>query len=159
MWASLSAGQTSAVCPTPAIQGNDIEVVRGHLDAYLKYMSNKRAELSSLNGDPELFAFLTYIVPSNDIFFNLADTYDNALLIIYFLGRADDEVANLPRAACYLNAAVDTAKTFMRRMRDLGYDPALSTPDLRLGSYNGLYARYPATLDLAAGDLGNNACA
>ncbi|KAL3916819.1 MAG: hypothetical protein SGPRY_006657 [Prymnesium sp.] len=169
VWAALSAGQTQPICPTGQVsQTDDISIMRGHMDAYLAYTYSKRPELIEYNNDPDFFAFITFIVPPSHIRHNLANTYDNAVMIEYFLARADDEVADMPRAACYLTAVVDAARTLMRLMQVGGYNPGLATPQLRLGSFTGLFARYPASVSGyfpglntppydAAGDLGNNA--
>lgn len=162
VWQSLISNQTQPVCPTGlGRQGDDISIVRGHMDAYLAYAHSRTADMREFNKDPEFFAFPTYITDKNDAFYLLADTYDNALMIIYLLARADDESTNLPLAACYLSAAVDVARTFMRRMHEAGYDSSLFTPQLRLGlKYEGLFARYPLSASNdAPGDLGSNACA
>ncbi|KAL3908005.1 MAG: hypothetical protein SGPRY_009964 [Prymnesium sp.] len=67
-------------------------------------------------------------------------------MVLYLLARADDET-DLPRAGCYLTAAVDIGKTLMRLMQADGYNPALATPQLRLGTFQGLYRHYPAWAD------------
>lgn len=162
VWAALEAGETQPVCPSAVSSGDDITIIRGHMDSYLQYAYSRRAEMRIKNEDPDFFAFPTYIVPPSNPIHLFADTYDNSLMIMYLLARADDEYADKPRAACYLSSAVAIAKTFLRRMEEGGYTVGLSSPPLRLGTtYEGLYARYPlgAALDSAAGDLGHNACA
>ncbi|KAL3905516.1 MAG: hypothetical protein SGPRY_010882 [Prymnesium sp.] len=170
VWAALSSGQTQPVCPSgQTSQTDDISIVRGHMDTYLTYMNSKRGELIAFNEDPDFFSFITFIVPPSYVRHNLIETYDSSVMTIYFLGRADDEIANMPRAACYLKAAVDAARTLLRLMQAGGYKPGLETPQLRLGSFKGLFARYPAWVSGfppgtptpaydAVGDLGNNAC-
>lgn len=160
VWTSLRANETQPQCPPVAVSDDDnITIVRSHMDAYLLYALNKRAEMSAFNSDNDFFAFPSHIVPSSDWSYNLAGTYDNAVMIIYLLARADDET-HFNRAACYLQAAADVASTFLRLMEASGYNATLDSPELRLGTFEGLFAYYPAAAAgfIAPGDLGNNTC-
>lgn len=147
VWASLSSGQVQPVCPAGVTQGSDIDIVRGHMDKYLAYALSKRPELAAFNGDPDFFAFPNRIFPPGHPRHNVITSYGSTVTILYLLARADDEVANMPRAACYLKAAVDIGRTLIRLMQAGGYNPALSTPQLRLGSFEGLYRHYPGWVD------------
>lgn len=146
LWSSIVANQIQPVCPTGVTQGTDIEIVRGHLDKYLAYALSKRPELAAYNQDPDFFAFPNRIFPPDHPRYNFVTSYGSTVMVLYLLARADDET-DLPRAGCYLTAAVDIGKTLMRLMQADGYNPALATPQLRLGTFQGLYRHYPAWAD------------
>lgn len=169
VWTSLGAGHTLAQCPGAVSAGSDIDLVRGHMDAYLAYARGNQPDMANFHGDPLFFAFPTYIVHRGHARRNVIQPYGNSLMMMYLLARADDEAANPPRAACYLTAAVDCAKSWLRLMVSEGYNPALATPQLRLQGYTGLYGRYPSWWSAyspgwstpsfyAKGDLGKHGC-
>lgn len=159
VWREIVAHQPQPVCPTslafpPSFYSTT--TLRDHMDQLLAHALRRRDSMRNMNNDALFFAFPTYVVPTSDWFHDVADVYDNSLIIFWLLTRADDETSNLPRAVCYLTMAKAIADTFLRLMRAGGYTPDLPTPEARLGSFNGLFARYPAAWD-APGDLGNNA--
>lgn len=158
--AAEACGAGLPPAPTTASLSPGIEGARLHMDSWLRYALSRQPTMRTLNNDAAFFAFPTYAVTETDSFRDLADTYDNALMIIYLLNRADDEARlDAARARCYLRAAVEAGATFLRLMQAAGYQPSLSTAERRLGeSFVGLFARYPVSWwDPAPGDLGNNA--
>lgn len=167
VWASLSSGQVQPACPAPATgTGSDLEIVHAHLDEYLAFTRAKQPFWATLTGDPDFFGFENRIVDEGNPRADKMAPYGNSLMIIYLVARADDLVNNMPHAACYLDAAVATGNTLIRLMKAEGYDPTLGSPPLRLGTFDGLYNRYPAEIGGgpgfppfgAPGDLGNAGC-
>ena len=113
----------------------DVDALK-YLDYFDEYVSKnaKTGSCDSLGEAPiPLLSLATYVQTEEEMFFDVADVYDNALTVLYLTMRGSSKMASQFLSTLMVNMCME------------GYNPSSNDASVRLEHYVGLRPRYSQT--------------